>query len=48
MAENEFPVVIDVSSNTNFLLDTLTTLETEKAEASGMRSLSTTELGVEE
>lgn len=45
MSEKEFPVVIDVSSNTNFLLDTLTSMETEKAEKSGMRSLSTTELG---
>jgi len=47
LCENEFPVIIDVSSNTNFLLDTLTSLETEKAEQSGMRSLSTTELGFE-
>ncbi|QQS42748.1 MAG: DUF4388 domain-containing protein [Acidobacteriota bacterium] len=46
LSPNEFPVVIDVSSNTNFILDTLTTLETEKAEKSGMRSLSTTELEV--
>lgn len=46
LAENEFPVVIDISSNTNFLLDTLTSLETEKAEKQGMRSLSTEELGV--
>ena len=46
-SENEFPVVIDVSSNTNFLLDTLTSMESEKAERSGMRSLSTTELGIE-
>ncbi len=48
LAEKEFPVVIDVISNTNFLLDTLTSLETEKAEKSGMRSLSTTELGFEQ
>ncbi|MEZ5307749.1 MAG: DUF4388 domain-containing protein [Pyrinomonadaceae bacterium] len=47
IAEKEFPVVIDVSSNTNFLLDTLTSLETEKAEKSGMRSLSTAELGLD-
>lgn len=47
LAEKEFPVVIDVTSNTNFLLDTLTSLETEKAEKQGMRSLSTDELGVE-
>ncbi len=44
LAENEFPVVIDVISNTNFILDTLTSLETEKAERKGMRSFSTTEL----
>lgn len=46
LSQNEFPVVIDVTSNTNFILDTLTSLETEKAERSGMRSLSTTELEV--
>lgn len=46
LSPNEFPVVIDVNSNTNFILDTLTSLETEKAEKSGMRSLSTTELEV--
>jgi hypothetical protein len=46
LSPNEFTVVIDVSSNTNFILDTLTSLETEKAEKSGMRSLSTNELDV--
>lgn len=46
LSPNEFQVVIDVTSNTNFILDTLTSLETEKAEKSGMRSLSTTELEV--
>lgn len=46
LAEKEFPVVIEISSNTNFLLDTLTSLETEKAEKQGMRSLSTEELEV--
>lgn len=46
LAENEFPVVIEVSSNTNFLLDTLTTLETEKAEKQGMRNLSAEELEI--
>lgn len=46
LSENEFPVIIEISSNTNFLLDTLTTLETEKAEKQGMRSLSTEELDV--
>ena len=34
-----FPVVIQVSSNTNFLLDVLTQLDTEKAEKQGMRNL---------
>lgn len=43
-AENEFPVVISVSSNTNFLLDILTQLDTEKAEKQGMRNLGTEEL----
>lgn len=46
LSPSEFPVVIDVASNTNFILDTLTSLETEKAEKSGMRSLSTNELEV--
>jgi hypothetical protein len=31
-SENEFPVVITVSSNTNFLLDVLTELDNERAE----------------
>ncbi|MEZ5424803.1 MAG: DUF4388 domain-containing protein [Pyrinomonadaceae bacterium] len=35
-SENEFPVVISVSSNTNYLLDTLTQLDTERAEQQGM------------
>ena len=34
-SENEFPVVISVSSNTNFLLDVLTELDNERAEKSG-------------
>lgn len=42
-SEKEFPVVINVQSNTNFLLDTLTQLDTERAEQNGMR-----DLGVEE
>ncbi len=46
LSPSEFQVVIDVTSNTNFILDTLTSLETEKAEKSGMRSLSTNELDV--
>jgi len=39
ISENEFPVVISVSSNTNFLLDVLTELDNERAEKSGMRNL---------
>ncbi len=36
-AETEFPVVISVSSNTNFLLDVLTELDNERAEKQGLR-----------
>lgn len=36
-AENEFPVVISVSSNTNFLLDVLTELDNERAEEQGLK-----------
>jgi tetratricopeptide (TPR) repeat protein len=39
-SENEFTVVINVSSNTNFLLDVLTELDNERAEKQGLRSLS--------
>jgi tetratricopeptide (TPR) repeat protein len=39
LSPEEFPVVIQVSSNTNFLLDILTQLDTEKAERQGMRHL---------
>ncbi len=38
-AENEFPIVIVVSSNTNFLLDVLTELDNERAEKQGLRSV---------
>jgi len=38
-AENEFPVVINVSSNTNFLLDVLTELDNERAEQQGLRNV---------
>jgi len=38
-SENEFPVVISVSSNTNFLLDVLTELDNERAEKQGLRNL---------
>lgn len=36
---NEFPVVITVSSNTNFLLDVLTELDNERAEKQGLRDV---------
>ena len=39
VSDHEFPVVITVSSNTNFLLDVLTELDNERAEKQGMRSL---------
>lgn len=38
-SENSFPVVIDVSSNTNFLLDVLTELDNERAEKQGLRDV---------
>ena len=38
-SETEFPVVINVSSNTNFLLDVLTELDNERAERQGLRNL---------
>lgn len=38
-SENEFPVVINVSSNTNFLLDVLTELDHERAEKQGIRNV---------
>lgn len=38
-SEIEFPVVISVSSNTNFLLDVLTELDNERAEKQGLRNL---------
>ena len=43
-SETEFPVVINVTSNTNFLLDTLTQLDTERAEKQGLRNLSEEDL----
>ncbi len=39
ISDNEFSVVINVSSNTNFLLDVLTELDNERAEKQGLRSL---------
>lgn len=38
-SEHEFPVVINVTSNTNFLLDVLTELDHERAEKSGVRDV---------
>ena len=38
-AENEFPVIINVTSNTNFLLDVLTELDHERAEQQGLRNV---------
>lgn len=38
-SDHEFPVVISVSSNTNFLLDVLTELDNERAEKQGLRNL---------
>ncbi len=39
VAEQEFPVIIVVSSNTNFLLDVLTELDNERAEQQGLRNV---------
>lgn len=36
---HEFPVVIAVSTNTNFLLDVLTELDNERAEKDGLRNI---------
>ena len=38
-SDNEFPIVISVSSNTNFLLDVLTELDNERAEKQGLRDV---------
>ena len=38
-SDHEFPVVISVSSNTNFLLDVLTELDNERAEKQGLRNV---------
>ncbi len=38
-SDNEFPVVINVVSNTNFLLDILTELDNERAEKQGLRDM---------
>lgn len=39
VSDHEFPIVIAVSSNTNFLLDVLTELDNERAEKQGLRSV---------
>jgi len=39
VSPTEFPVVISVSSNTNFLLDVLTELDHERAEKQGLRDV---------
>ncbi len=38
-SDHEFPIVIAINSNTNFLLDVLTELDNERAEKQGLRSL---------
>lgn len=38
-SEHEFPVVIAITSNTNFLLDVLTELDNERAEKQGLRNV---------
>jgi len=39
VSATEFPVIINVSSNTNFLLDVLTELDHERAEKQGLRDV---------
>jgi tetratricopeptide (TPR) repeat protein len=39
ISDKEFPVVIVVTSNTNFLLDVLTELDNERAEKQGLRNV---------
>ncbi len=39
ISDHEFPVIINISSNTNFLLDVLTELDNERAEKQGLRNL---------
>jgi len=38
-SDHEFPIVIAISSNTNFLLDVLTALDHERAEQEGLRDI---------
>lgn len=39
VSDHEFPVVILITSNTNFLLDVLTELDNERAEKQGLRNV---------
>ena len=39
ISENEFPVVINIVTNTNFILDVLTELDNERAEKQGLRDM---------
>src|SRR6187401_2999872 len=39
ISDNEFPVVISIVSNTNFILDVLTELDNERAEKQGLRNV---------
>ncbi len=43
-SDQKFPVVIDIASNKNFLLNTLASLDAEKAEKEGLRDLRDEEL----
>ncbi len=38
-SDHEFPVVINITTNTNFLLDCLTELDNERAEKQGLRNM---------
>ena len=38
-SDHEFPIVIAITSNTNFLLDVLTELDNERAEKQGLRNV---------
>ncbi|MEP6947206.1 MAG: DUF4388 domain-containing protein [Acidobacteriota bacterium] len=44
VADQSFPVVITVSSNTNFLLDVLTELDNERAEQQGLRNMASEDI----
>lgn len=46
VSEEKFPEVINVASNKVFLLNTLASLEAEKAEEIGLRDLSKEEIGI--